>query len=140
MIKRTYTYNDFDGNERTEDCYFHLFDAEIVKLELGTTGGLSEKIKRIISSRDIPEIIKVFDEIIDLSYGVKSPDGRQFIKNIAQTEAFKQTECYNKLYMDFITKEGFAAEFFNELISQGMSKEIMDQINKENNIVQMPNT
>ena len=116
MIKLTYTYTDYDGNERTEDYYFHYNDAEIVKIELGVEGGFTEKIKRLIAARDIPEIIKVFDEVIDTSYGVKSPDGREFIKSPELTAKFKRTEGYSKLFMDFVTKEGFAADFFNNLI------------------------
>lgn len=138
MIKKTYTFIDFDGNERTEDYYFHLFDADIVKMELGVDGGLTEKIKRIIAARDIPEIIKTFDEMIDASYGIKSPDGREFIKSPEITAKFKATEGYSKLFMDFVTKEGFAADFFNSLIPQSMA-EAVEKAEKEeaDNVVKM---
>lgn len=116
MIKKTYTYTDYNGNERTEDYYFNLQEAEIMKLEMGINGGLTAKINRIIAAQDVPEIMKVFDELIGVSYGIKSPDGREFIKSPEITKSFMQTEGYNKLFMDFITKEGFAANFFNELI------------------------
>lgn len=116
MIKKTYTYTDYNGNERTEDYYFNLQEAEIMKLEMGINGGLTAKINRIIAAQDVPEIMKVFDELIGVSYGIKSPDGREFIKSPEITKSFMQTEGYNKLFMDFVTKEGFAANFFNELI------------------------
>lgn len=116
MIKKTYTYTDYNGNERTEDYYFNLQEAEIMKLEMGINGGLTAKINRIIAAQDVPEIMKVFDELISVSYGIKSPDGREFIKSPEITKSFMQTEGYNKLFMDFVTKEGFAANFFNELI------------------------
>lgn len=142
MIKLTYTYNDYDNNERTEDYYFHYNEAEIVKMELGVEGGFTEKIKRLIAARDIPEIIKVFDEVIDTSYGVKSPDGREFIKSPELTAKFKRTEGYSKLFMDFVTKEGFAADFFNNLIphdltgvtSEGASTE---EKKDESNVIKM---
>ena len=116
MLKKTITYNDYNGNERTEDYYFNLQEAEIMKLEMGINGGLTAKINRIIAAQDVPEIMKVFDELIGVSYGIKSPDGREFIKSPEITKSFMQTEGYNKLFMDFVTKEGFAANFFNELI------------------------
>ena len=33
MFKHTITYNDFNGNERKEDFYFHLSTPEVVRLE-----------------------------------------------------------------------------------------------------------
>lgn len=119
MVKKTYTFKDYNGNERTEEYYFNLTETETIKLEMGVDGGLTEKIRRIIAARDIPEIINVFDELIGCSYGVKSPDGREFIKSPELTKSFMQTEGYNLLFKDFMTKEGFAAEFFKALIPQG---------------------
>lgn len=128
MIKKTYTYTDYNGNERTEDYYFHLQEAEIMKLEMGINGGLTAKIQRIIAAQDVPEIMKVFDELIGVSYGVKSPDGREFIKSPEITKSFMQTEGYNKLFMDFVTKDGFAANFFNELIPTASDSQSNDTV------------
>ena len=52
MIKKTVTYTDFDGNERTEDFYFHLTEQELTEWELSVDGGLSGVLTRIINSRD----------------------------------------------------------------------------------------
>ena len=52
MIKKTMTYKDYDGNERTEDFWFNLTKAEAAKLEFGTTGGVSKMIERIIQEQD----------------------------------------------------------------------------------------
>lgn len=128
MIKKTYTYTDYNGNERTEDYYFNLQEAEIMKLEMGINGGLTAKINRIIAAQDVPEIMKVFDELIGVSYGIKSPDGREFIKSPEITKSFMQTEGYNKLFMDFVTKEGFAANFFNELIPNVPDSQKSDEV------------
>ena len=116
MIKRSYKFVDYNDNERDETYYFDLRDDEIVKLEMGTKGGLTEKIKRLIAAQDIPEIIKVFEDVVKMSYGEKSADGRQFIKDPALTKSFMQTRGYSMLFMDFITKENFASDFFNELV------------------------
>lgn len=116
MIKETITYIDYDGNERTEDFYFNLNESETMKLELGEVGTLTEKIKRIISARNVPEIMKVFDELISISYGEKSPDGREFVKSEELSKKFMQTEAYNKLFMRFVTEDGYAAKFFEAII------------------------
>lgn len=135
MIKKTYTFKDYNGNERTEDYYFYLNDAEIIKMELGVNGGFTEKIKRIIAARDIPEIIKVFDEMIDAAYGVKSADGREFVKSPEITAKFKQCEGYSELFKDFVSKEGFAAEFFNQLIPHDLADDVSEDNNEKENVI-----
>lgn len=127
MIKRTYKYKDYNDNEREETYYFDLRDDELVKLELGTRGGLSEKIKRLISTQDIPEIIKVFEDVVKMSYGEKSADGREFIKDPALTKSFMQTKGYSMLFMDFITKENFASDFFNELVPNTAGLQMVEE-------------
>lgn len=42
MLKKTISYTDYDGNERTEDFYFNLSKAEIIEMELGTAGGMKK--------------------------------------------------------------------------------------------------
>ena len=44
MLKKTITYNDYNGVERTEDFYFNLSKAEILEMEMGTSGGLAENL------------------------------------------------------------------------------------------------
>lgn len=116
MLKKTITYIDYDGNSRTEDFYFNLSKAELLKLELEEKGGLSEKIRRIVAAKDVPVIIETFDDIIKKSYGVKSPDGREFIKNDEATRNFMQTEAYSEFMMELCTKDGAAADFVNAII------------------------
>ena len=38
MFKKTITYTDFNGNERTEDFYFHLSKAELAEMDLSKAG------------------------------------------------------------------------------------------------------
>lgn len=121
MLKKTITFTDYDGNNRTEDHYFNLSQAETLKLELGEVGGLTKKINRIISSQDIPVIMATFDELIKRSYGVKSPDGREFIKSEEITRSFMQTEAYSKLFVEFCTVEGAAAAFVNGILPNGVN-------------------
>lgn len=116
MVKKTYTYTDYNGNNRTEDFYFNLTETEIIKLEAGEEGGLSEKIKRISSEKNVAGIIDVFDKIVAAAYGEKSEDGKRLIKSPELSKAFMETEAYNLLFLDFVQKEGFATEFFNLLV------------------------
>lgn len=119
MLKKTITYKDFDGNERTEDFYFHISEAEAIKMELGKSGGLSARINQIISAQDVPEIMEVFEDLIKKSYGVKSLDGREFIKSEELYRSFAQTNAYSKFFMELCTEEGVAADFVNAILPNG---------------------
>lgn len=113
MLKKTITFEDFEGEERTEDFYFNLTRAEVLQWELGETGGLSARLKRLVAAKDVPELTEYFKEIITKSYGEKSADGRRFIKTRPITEAFTQTEAYSNLFMELATNTDAASAFIN---------------------------
>lgn len=116
MLKKTITYTDYNDVERTEDFYFNLSKAEILDLETETPGGFTSYINKITSSKDVPTIVETFKKIIMLAYGVKSADGRQFIKNDEVRDAFKQTEAYSILYVELSTDADKAAAFINAIV------------------------
>ena len=124
MIKKTITYTDFNGGERTEDFYFHLTKAEITKMEMSVNGGMAERIQRIVSAQDQPAIIEVFEDLIKKSYGVKTPDGRGFVKRKEDLEAFMATEAYSQLFMELATDSDAASKFVNGIIPADLSKQI----------------
>lgn len=116
MLKKTITYTDYNDVERTEDFYFNLSEAELMEMELTVDGGMVEKLQRIIKSKNGPEIVKFFKEMVLKAYGVKSDDGRRFIKSDELSLAFSQTEAYSQLYMEFATNDKAAAEFVNGIM------------------------
>lgn len=115
MLKKTITYTDYDGLERTEEFRFNLTKAELVDMELTTAGTFSETMKRIIAEKDIIRIAKLFKELLLKSYGVKSDDGKRFIKSPELSEAFSQTEAYSDLYIELLSNPEEAAKFFAEV-------------------------
>lgn len=123
MIKKTMTYTDFNGVERKEDFYFNLTKAEVLKMEMGVKGGLAEQIKRIVDTQDQPAIIEVFEDLIQKAYGVKTPDGRGFLKRKDDLEAFISTQAYSDLYMELATDDKKAAEFINGIVPPDLNQE-----------------
>lgn len=115
MLKKTITYTDYDGLERTEEFRFNLTKAELVDMELTTAGTFSETMKRIIAEKNIIRIAKLFKELLLKSYGVKSDDGKRFIKSQELSEAFSQTEAYSDLYIELLSNPDEAAKFFAEV-------------------------
>lgn len=123
MIKKTITYTDYNGNERTEDYWFNLSKAEVMEMEMSTTGGLAERIQKIVSAQDAPSIIKIFKELVLKAYGEKSADGKRFIKSEELSTAFSQTEAYSNLFMELATDSDAAAKFVNGIIPSDMSNQ-----------------
>lgn len=116
MLKKTITYTDYNGSERTEDFYFNLTKAEVMEMEMSTTGGLTEMINRIVAAQDAPTIIAIFKKLILKAYGEKSPDGKRFVKSEEISAAFSQTEAYSQLFMELATDADKAADFVNGII------------------------
>lgn len=124
MLKKNITYVDYNGNERTEDFYFNLSKAEIMEMEMSTTGGLAEMIQRIVAAQDAPAIIKIFKELVLKAYGQKSPDGKRFIKSPELASEFSQTEAYSQLFMELATDADAAAAFVNGIVPADMAKQV----------------
>lgn len=122
MLKKTITYTDYNGVDRTEDFYFNLSKAEVMEMEMSTTGGLAEMIQRIVSAQDAPAIIKIFKELILKAYGEKSPDGKRFIKSDDLSKAFSETEAYTNLFMELAVDADEAAKFVNGIIPDAVDK------------------
>ena len=124
MLKKTIKYTDYNGVERTEDFYFNLNKAEIMEMQLTTVGGLDAYLKKIISAQDMPTLMRIFKDLILKSYGVKSDDGRRFIKNEKLREEFEQTEAYSILYMELSTDAESAAAFVNGIIPADVAEQL----------------
>lgn len=116
MIKKTITYTDYDGNERTEDFYFNLSKAELMEMEYSTEGGMERMLTGILATQDKAKMMAIFKEMILKSYGQKSPDGRRFIKSPDLAADFSQTEAYSVLFMELISDENAAVDFANGII------------------------
>ena len=122
MLKKTITYNDYNGVERTEDFYFNLSKAEILEMEMGTSGGLAEMIQKIVAAQDAPSIVRVFKDLVLKAYGEKSPDGKRFIKSEEISTEFSQTEAYSQLFMELATDAEAGAAFANGIVPKEMAE------------------
>lgn len=122
MLKKHISYTDYNGLKREEDFYFNLTKAEIMEMELSTTGGLTERINRIIAAQDTATIIKLFKDLVLRAYGVKSEDGRRFIKSEELKNDFSQTEAYSILFMELATDADAAADFVNGIVPADMAE------------------
>lgn len=120
MLKRTISYEDFDGNKISEDFYFNLTKSEMVEMELEHKDGLGDTIQRIIAANDTKALLVEFKKLIVGSYGEKSDDGKRFIKSPDLITAFTHSAAYDALFMELATNDNAAADFIKGIIPRDM--------------------
>lgn len=124
MLKKSITFEDLDGNSITEDFYFNLSKAELVEMELSEKNGFAASLQRIIDSSDGAEIIHQFKSIILKSVGLRSEDGRRFIKSKEISDEFSQTDAYTVLFMELATDADAAGAFVRGIVPAGMDIQV----------------
>lgn len=131
MLAKAITYTDYNGVERTETFYFNLTQAELIEMQLGGKDGLySNKLQKMIDTRDTAAIIGTIKEFVLKSYGEKSDDGKRFVKSSAISEAFTQTEAYSQLITELLSDDTKSAEFILGIMPQGLREAAVAEMNK----------
>ena len=115
MYKKTITYTDFNGTERTEDFYFHMTQAEILKMEYSQEGGMTNVIQKIIETEETTKLLPLFETVVRMSYGKRSVDGRHFEKKPEYTDQFLASEAYSNMFVEFMMNADEAAKFINNV-------------------------
>lgn len=139
MFRLDLTYEDFDGDQVTEQIWFGLTKTELVELEVQYKEGLKETIERIVKTNDKEQLVAEFKKIILLSYGIKSDDGKRFIKNVRLREEFSQTAAYDYLFMKLATDEKAASEFINGIVPKGFAIDV-EKAKQESTVAVIPRT
>lgn len=147
MVKKTVTYEDFNGTERTEDLYFNLNELELTELaadlpdEMVETVGekpTEETAAKALSSLGTKGILEFVKNLLLKSYGVKSADGRMFIKNEKVLDEFQYGGAFSAIVMELMTDDKAAADFVNNIIPAKLAAKLVDA--KGGKIVDMPST
>lgn len=116
MYKKTITYTDFHGSQRSEDHYFNYTEAEIVEMENSSDKGLKWVLEKIIREHNKKKLIRYFKKIILGSYGVPSEDGTVFTKSEALRTMFSNSLAYSALFMELATNDVAASDFFKGIM------------------------
>lgn len=126
MIKKTMTYEDLNGQTVTEDFYFGISKAELIDLEVAhsKTGGYRGMLEKIIAEEDSQAMLATFKDIIAMSIGRRSDDGKRFIKSDEIMMDFQQSPAYSDLLMSFYTEPGAAVEFVAGIMPSDMAEQI----------------
>lgn len=125
MLKKTISYEDYNGVERKEDFYFNLSKAEVLEMEASYVGGFAGMVEKIIAAEDNETIFKVFKDMVLKAYGERTLDGKRFRKVDDNGRplwiAFSETEAYSNLIMELATNTASAVEFVNGILPGDMN-------------------
>lgn len=116
MFKKKIKYTDYNGIVREEEFYFDLTEAELTRLNFTTEGGLEALLQQIIATQDMATLWTYFEKIVQMSYGVKSLDGRFFDKSDEILHRFVHCPAYSNLIMELISDSDAAAAFINNVV------------------------
>lgn len=135
MLKKTITYTDYNDVTRTEDYYFHMSQPELIDLNNEVKGGMVGLIQGIINTEDQNGILTILKDLILRSYGIKSEDGKRFIKTEngrRLRDEFEESEAFVTLYMELATSDEAAADFINGVVPKKLLEEAEKMKNSTN--------
>ncbi|QJD49631.1 hypothetical protein HWD32_gp54 [Gordonia phage Secretariat] len=137
MLKQSVRYTDFDDNEAIETLYFNL-----TKTELTDNLNLKDELenlqqdfvgdpKRVLTEKEIRRILDLVKTFMRLSYGVRSEDGKRFIKTSEIWEEFTQTAAYDAFLFSLFQDPTNALNFMTGILPKDLRQAALDAANKQ---------
>jgi hypothetical protein len=117
MLKQEITYKDYNDppQTHTEHFYFNLTEREIAKMETMPSGGLSALLTRLAEAKDLNQMIEHVEEIVLSAVGVRSDDGKSFVKVYDDgrlvRDWFEQHAAYDVLFMKMWGDDKFVVQW-----------------------------
>lgn len=132
MLKKTITYEDWDGNSVTEDLYFNLTRTELadnlhLKDELEALAKRFEARKGDLEVEEIQAVLDLVKKFAQMSYGVRSEDGKRFSKKPELWEEFMETAAYDAFMIELFSDEAKSMEWMLGI----MPKELRDDLERD---------
>jgi hypothetical protein len=118
VLKKTIQFNGFDGEVSEEVWYFNLTEAEVTRLDAEFAPGLGEYVSNFDENTTSQEMLQLFERLIQMSVGIKSPDGTRFVKNQEVIDDFLASAAYSALFAQLATSPDMASEFFNGVLTK----------------------
>ena len=125
MFKETVTYEDFNGDMQTDILYFNLSKSEMMDMEASVEGGYAKFLEEIVKSEDKVSIMNAFLDLIKKSYGIKSEDGKRFIKNEVIVSEFEQSLAFEAFFEKLLNGD---ETYVNSFVTGIMPKDLVSKM------------
>lgn len=136
MLKQTVSYYDFDDNPSQETLYFNLTKTELadnisLRDELEDMRETFSGDKRELSTQEIKQLVDLVKTIMRLSYGVRSADGKRFVKTDELWTEFTQTAAYDEFLYSLFQDPDKAVHFMTGILPKDVRDEAQKEAEKE---------
>ena len=138
MLKQSVSYVDFDDNECVETLYFNLTKTELTdnldmkdeleKIQKDFTG----EPKRNLEEHEVRRILELVKTFMRLSYGIRSEDGKRFIKTPEIWTEFTQTAAYDAFLFGLFENPANALSFMTGILPKDLRARALEEANKAN--------
>ena len=119
MLKQRVKYQGFDGELIEEDLYFNLTRMDLIELnDRYESKDMAAYMDKIVKEKNIKDLYKVLKDIVLMAYGVKSEDGKRFIKNQTVKDEFAESLAFSQLIEDFHETDTAMSDFVTGITSQ----------------------
>lgn len=135
MLKQTISYTDFDDNVQQETLYFNLTKSEIaenlhLKEELEDIQERFSGELRELEVEDVQRILNLVKTLMRLSYGVRSNDGKRFVKTPELWTEFTQTAAYDEFLYSLFQDQSKAIGFMTGILPKELRGGVAEAIEK----------
>lgn len=125
MYAKTIKYVDYNDQPHEEVFYFNLNRAELLKMMVTDSDAtLDQVFEYFKQTRNGAQLLKMIEDLIQKSYGIKSPDGKSFIKRPEYLEMFVQSEAYSELLTELLNDADKAADFFIKIMPKNLQADV----------------
>ncbi len=133
MIRKTLTYQDYEGNEHTKDFYFSLNQTEFALMNNKMPGGFEAYLKRIQEDHNEEKLLEMLVWFIEEGYGVRMGDD-DFIKEdeVGRKlgKRFRCTEACDKLITELLEKENNIGSFLIGMLPESLKPQARKNIDE----------
>lgn len=122
MLVQNINYQDFNGEERTEEFHFHLSVPEATRIEAEVGMDLADYAKALSAKQDPKELLAFLERIVLTSFGEKSIDGKTFRKSEQARKDFEYSQAYAELFVMLLSDPEFASKFATGIVEKAATK------------------
>ena len=128
MIKQTIKFFDFNDEEVYEDHYFNISKKKFLELEATyqEQGGFAKHLMSVADTNSALEAMKAFELLVDVSYGVRSPDGKRFDQSPEALRDFQSSPAYDEFIVSLLSDPKKASDFFTGTLPKDFQQTLKD--------------
>ncbi len=127
MFSKTIEFEDFNGNQKTQEFFFHMSKAEL--MEMAAEGNeLMDRLQRIIDTKDIKGILVEVRAIVASACGVRSEDGSRFLKTPEAKSVLLDSPAYDELLLHLCGDANAMTDFVDKLLPAKLREQMLSRL------------